>query len=247
MVFSFFGGRDGTSSPGRDAAAFAALQTVRAYWEGLRGPGGAVPPRSAVDPRGLAPALESVFVAERIGTGLLRLRIAGTAVTELAGIDMKGLPLSAIFLPEARNRLAQVTERLFTLPQTAELHLEAERSIGRPPLAARLLLLPLLSNTNDLTLALGCLVADGQVGRAPRRFGIARCLEEQLVLPEPPPPLPVEGDYFRPLPPLPRVPVPAPALGPGFAEPARPAPLTAAPTQGARRKHPHLRLVHSAD
>lgn len=228
MVFSFIGGRDGT--PRKDAPAFAALQSVRGYWEGLRGPNATIPARSALDPRGLAPALDSVFIAERIGTGLLRLRISGMALTDLAGLDMNGLPISTLFLPEARPRLAQVIERVFTLPQTAELHLEAERTIGRPALAARLLLLPLLSNAGAADLVLGCLATDGQIGRSPRRFAIARTIEERLILPAA---AVSEPDLVFPS---------APALAPlaGFAEPPARGPL---PRAGRR----HLRLVHSAD
>ncbi len=225
MVFSFLGGRNGTPRDPASPPRFTALQTVRGYWEGLRGPGGAIPTRAAIDPRGLAPALESVFVAERIGTGLLRLRISGMALTDIAGLDMKGLPISTLFLPEARLRLAQVVERVFTTPQAAELHLEAERTIGRPALSARLLLLPLCAQDGSRSLVLGCLATDGQIGRAPRRFAISRAVEERLVLAE-------------------AAPAPEVDLTPSFAEPARRPPLPPARPLPGR---PHLRLVHSAD
>lgn len=229
MVLTFFGGRNGTPGPADKGAGHRALQQVRAYWEGLRGPGGTIPARSAVDPRGLAPALDQVFVAERIGTGLIRLRIAGMGLTDLAGLDMKGLPLSTIFLPEARLRLAQVIERVFTLPVAAEFHLEAERTIGRPALEGRLLLLPLTSAHDARDLVLGCLSTQGQIGRAPRRFDIARVIEERLILQQAERPAPTE------------VPAQTPAPVPAFAEaPALP------PTQPVRGR-PHLRLVHSAD
>ncbi|MBK8440848.1 MAG: PAS domain-containing protein [Rhodobacter sp.] len=217
MVFSFLGGRrDGGETP---AARPRGPAEVRAYWEGLR-QDGAIPTRADLDPRGMANVLDQVFVAERIGTGLVRLRIAGTGLTEIAGLDMKGLPLSALFLPEARLRLAAVLERVFTLPEVAELHLEGERTIGRPALAARLLLLPLHSNNGTRDLILGCLAAAGEIGRAPRRFDIARAVEERLVVPQ----APVET-----------VPIIA-----AFAESAAPPPR---PVPGK----PKLRLVHSVD
>lgn len=180
-MFSFLEGRkDRTTRP---SAQFRGLTEVRAYWEGLRRNGG-LPTRADLDPRGMANVLDHVFVAERIGTGIARLRIAGSGMADLCGMDMKGLPLSVLAVPEARLRLADVLERVFTDPQVAELHLEAETSIGRPALAARLLLLPLQAEgTATRELVLGCLATDGDLGRAPRRFGISRVVQERLALP----------------------------------------------------------------
>ena len=220
MVFSFLEGRkDRKSGP---LAQFRGLSEVRAYWEGLRRDGG-LPTRADLDPRGMANVLDHVFVAERIGTGIARLRIAGSAMADLSGMDMKGLPLSVLVVPEARLRLADVLERVFAEPQVAELHLEAETSIGRPALAARLLLLPLRSDGTDARkLVLGCLATDGDLGRAPRRFGITRALQERLVLPA--------GQT------LPEAPKPQMA----FAEAPRP---MERPIAGPA----HLRLVYSAE
>ncbi len=217
MVLSFLG--NGRKPAEKNVSRFAALAEVRAYWEGLRGDG-EIPARKDLDPRGMARALDRVFVAERIGTGLARLRVAGSALADLGGMDMKGMPLSVFFVPEARLRLADAIERVFLLPAATELHLEAERSIGRPALAARLLLLPLLSNGGSRDLVLGCLATDGEVGRAPRRFAISHLMEERLVLPQ---------AMARP-----------DVLVPAFAEPAAPAPH---PLRGTR----NLRLVYSAD
>jgi hypothetical protein len=246
MVLTFLGGKGRGDGPSASAEAFRALQQVRGYWEGLRGAKGAIPARSALDPRGLAPALDHVFVAEKIGTGLIRLRIAGMGLTDLAGLDMKGLPLSTIFLPEARLRLAEVIERVFALPLATELHLEAERTIGRPTLAGRLLLLPLTSTGGSCDLVLGCLKTVGEIGRAPRRFAIARVIEERLILP---------GMSPASAPAAPSLPTAAPAALPqmGLAEPpaARPTPAPASSHASSQARpvkgRPHLRLVHSAD
>lgn len=223
MVLTFLGGKGRGNGSATATKAFRELQQVRGYWDGLRAEHGTIPPRRAVDPRGLAMALDHVFVAEKIGTGLIRLRIAGMGLTDLAGLDMKGLPLSTIFLPEARLRLAQVIERVFALPVAAEFHLEAERTIGRPALEGRLLLLPLTSTGPICDLVLGVLKTEGQIGRAPRRFDIARVIEERLVLP---------GSEVE---------APARPLAPAFAE--DPAPLAPHPAKGRA----HLRLVHSVD
>ena len=154
---------------------------VRAYWEGLRRNGG-IPARSDLDPRGLAQTLDRVFIAERIGPGLAQFRIGGSALGECAGADLRGLPVSCLFLTEARARLATVLERVLTTPIAADLRLEADRGIGRPALSARLLLLPLLDAAGQRTLVLGCFGFTGAIGRAPRRFGIDTVIEEQVLI-----------------------------------------------------------------
>lgn len=218
MVFSFFDSRKVSASA--PAPLFRGIATVRAYWEGMRQEG-QLPTRADLDPRGIASVLDQVFVAERIGTGLVRMRIAGTALADLCGMDMKGLPLSVLARPEARLRLAEVVERVFTTPQLADLHLEAETGLGRPTLQARLLLLPLRKGpgADARDLILGCLATDGHLGRAPRRFAITRVVQERLVLPDT------------------TAPQAQPEILAAFAEP-----LAGPPVAPAR-----LRLVYSAD
>lgn len=152
---------------------------VRGYWEGLR-VGGGIPSRTAIDPRGLTGALDRVFLAERIGAGLAQVRLSGTRVNELSGMDVRGLPLSCLFQSDTRTELSRVLEGVFQGPRAAELHLTARKELGRPPLAARLLLLPLLDRAGNCTLLLGCIDTGGEIGRAPRRFDILRSVEERL-------------------------------------------------------------------
>ena len=86
MVFSFLGGRsDGPPPPPRGPAE------LRAYWEALRQSGG-LPQRAALDPRGLSGVLDRVFIAERIGRGVVQVRIAGSGLADFAGLDLRGLP-----------------------------------------------------------------------------------------------------------------------------------------------------------
>ena len=114
---------------------------VRAYWEGLRC-GGRLPSRAALDPRGFGGVLDRVFLAERIGKGLAQVRVAGSALAELAGTDLRGLPLSCLFTPESRPPLALALEEVLSTPALAEIDLGSDRD--RAGLAiARLLLLPL--------------------------------------------------------------------------------------------------------
>lgn len=150
---------------------FPVLSTVEAYWEGLRA-GRLLPRRSEIDPRGIENALEFAFILERIAPGVARMRIAGSHLTDLMGMEVRGMPASTFFTPAARARFGDTLEAVFDGPATATLDLVAERSIGKPALDARMLLLPLQSDLGDVSRVLGCLVTKGNVGRSPRRFEI---------------------------------------------------------------------------
>lgn len=176
------GSFEGQTNP---AGLYPHAQTTAAYWQALRKHPQDVPHRDRIDPRGLCSALHSVFLAERIGTGLIRLRLSGTSVNTLAGMDMAGLPLTLLFLPEARARLGAALAQVFDGPAEAVLALEAERGIGRPALPARLVLLPLRSDSGACTLLMGCLDSNGPTGRAPRRFAIADCRVTPMAPPAP--------------------------------------------------------------
>ena len=124
---------------------FAALAQVEAYWEALRG-NRVVPRRSDIDPRGIEHALENAFIVERIAPGIARLRIAGAHLTEVMGMEVRGMPLSTFFTPDARAQVAQVLEEVCQSPATAQLRFAAPESVGRPALEGRMVLLPLKRN-----------------------------------------------------------------------------------------------------
>jgi hypothetical protein len=151
---------------------FPAISEIRAYWEALRN-GRTVPMRSEVDPRGIERSLEHAFILERIAPQVARFRLAGMHLTDLMGMEVRGMPLTALFAPVARVHVAETVEQVFAGTAVADLALVAETGFGKPPLAARLLLLPLQSDLGDISRALGCLVAEGHIGRTPRRFDIA--------------------------------------------------------------------------
>ena len=142
---------------------------MRGYWEALR-EDGALPARAAIDPRGIAGLLECSLLLERIAPGIARIRLAGMALCDLMGMELRGMPLSALILPEARIDMAGTLERVFAGPAIADIGLEAERGALRPRLSARLLLLPVTGRSGLPDRALGCLVTTGSAGRSPRRF-----------------------------------------------------------------------------
>ncbi|MFB2532570.1 PAS domain-containing protein [Paracoccus sp. p3-h83] len=152
--------------------AHRTITELRSYWQGLLR-GRAVPERAQIDPRAIERTLEYAFILERVAAGHARFRIAGMHLNDLMGMEVRGMPLASFFTPDARSRLQALLEQVFSGPEIVELRLEAEPGFGRPALPARMLLMPLRSDLGDVTRALGCLIAEGPPGRAPRRFGIA--------------------------------------------------------------------------
>jgi len=200
---------------------FPALNTMRAYWEALR-EGRDMPARADIDPRGIENALEHAFIAERIAPGIARFRIAGMHLQELMGMEVKGMPLTALMEPETRTSFAADLERVFARPAIVEFALHSPAGFGRPGLDGRMLLLPLRGEDGAVSCALGGLAMAGKVGRAPRRV---EPVQIRLT--------PVEAAQ-----PAVDAKSPAPQAS-GFAEP----PATFAPAAPAPR--PYLRLVKS--
>ncbi len=153
----------------RSGTSLSPIRQAEAYWAALRD-GADIPFRSQIDPRGLEQVLEYVFILERIAPGIARFRLAGQHLCKLAGMEVRGMPLTAFFTPASRDHVSATLEHVFDTPAVAELALEAERQSLRGACEARIILLPLKSDMGDCTRILGVLVADGDFGRQPRRF-----------------------------------------------------------------------------
>ncbi len=212
---------------------FAPLAQVEAYWEALRGTR-LMPARSEIDPRGIEQALEYSFIVERIAPGIARLRIAGSHLSDLMGMEVRGMPLTAFIAPSSRRQVSDTLEEVFETPATCTLTLHSEKGAGMPPLDARILLMPLKSDLGDVSRLLGALVSVGDVGRSPRRFEVTGTALR-----------PILTDQSKPAPlaPEPTLAMPKPAVKvPGFAEP-KPSFRSKTP----RRDAPYLRVVKSDD
>ncbi|RPE71502.1 PAS domain-containing protein [Pacificibacter maritimus] len=166
--------------PRRNEMIFPALKEVEAYWDGLRN-GRPVPARADIDPRGMQSALEFAFILERIAPGVARFRLAGMHLTDLMGMEVRGMPLTAMFVPESRSKISQAIEAVCETPQITTITLKGERGIGRQSLDAQLLLCPLKSDLGDVNRILGCLQSKGDIGRQPRRFEAVETLSRPLM------------------------------------------------------------------
>ena len=201
---------------------------LRGYWEGLRH-GRAIPARADVEPRGIRRALDFAFVLERIAPGAARFRLAGRHLIDLMGMEVRGMPVCAFMNTSSRGRLSDVLESVFRGPQIAEITLDSPASYGRPQLSGRMLIMPLRSDLGDVTRALGCLVAEGEIGQGPRRFDLL-------------------GDAVFPVIPGAKTVEPS-ASATGFAEPParwRPAPTRAAREGEKAESNPGSRMMSDA-
>jgi hypothetical protein len=158
-----------TMSDYQSHSGYAPLSTVEAYWEALRA-GRDMPKRADIDPRGIESALEFAFILERVAPGVARMRIAGSHLHDILGMEARGMPLTAFFEQEYRTEIAGLLEEVFQTPASAQVSMVSTPSLGQPALDARMALLPLKSDLGDVSRILGCMVAKGDLGAAPRRF-----------------------------------------------------------------------------
>ncbi|WP_425090324.1 PAS domain-containing protein [Tropicimonas sp. S265A] len=149
------------------------------YWQGLR-PDGGLPARGDIDPRRIEGALPYAFVLERLAPGVARLRVAGGHLTDLMGMEVRGMPLSALFQHPDRNKLMGLMDKMFTTPRALELELSARADRDRQVVHAEMMILPLLDDQGMVTRALGCLVGRGAFPNPPYRFHIDAARETDI-------------------------------------------------------------------
>ena len=155
----------------RNDAPNSPLRQAEAYWNALR-EGEPIPRRSQVDPRGLENILGQTFIVQRIAPGIGRFRLAGRDINALAGMEVRGMPISALFTPKGRKVLSAVLENMFETPAIAELSLATQARFARSPVPASMILLPLRTDTDDVSRALGVLACGDISGTAPVRFDV---------------------------------------------------------------------------
>ncbi len=159
---------------------FPAIAQVDAYWEGLRD-GRMMPKRGEIDPRGLDGALEYALMLEILAPGVARIRVAGMHLCDLLGMEVRGMPLTALFEPAARIQISDALKKVVSEPRVAEIRLSSPSTLGCPALNARLFLAPLENDNGGPHRIIGCLQTVGSIGRAPRRFAIERMHFRRIV------------------------------------------------------------------
>jgi len=171
--------RDQTRTTPRNILEFGPYQTamthpplaeIRRYWDDLRA-GRLMPLRSEVDPRDMSSFLECCFILDRKTAGDVRFRVAGMALNDIMGMELRGMHLRSMIEPSARAQFSASLEKMFDTPEIQDYQLRSAPAHA-PALTARLLILPLRDDKGEVTRAMGCLVTSGIVGIPPRRFTV---------------------------------------------------------------------------
>lgn len=223
-------------------ARSSALNQVEAYWEALRA-GRDMPLRSEIDPRGILEALPNAFVLERVAPKVARIRVAGSHIDTLLGMEPRGMPMSCLFAPGSRDGFADVMEDVLNRPAMAQISLGAETGFGKPQLDGQMLLLPLRSDMGDASRILGCFITHGRTGRYPRRFALQGSLVRRVRSKAIGDAAPVSGNVSAPdisAPQMPNLSEPSPARV--IQQRTKPDPVMKT-VQMKPTKAPHLKLV----
>jgi hypothetical protein len=155
----------------RTAPPAPGIDPVVAYWQGLRR-GRTVPARSDLDPVALQPWLSGAGIVERGATGRIRLRLGGRGLSDLMGVEARGMPLRAMFAVGARTRLQELADAVFDGPQLLTMTLVAT-TLTHETVQVPMALMPLSDGSGDITRALLCLKLDPAARIAlPCRFHI---------------------------------------------------------------------------
>jgi hypothetical protein len=92
-----------------------ALRSVIGYWDSLRGMH-LVPSRMALDPAQMRPHLQNAAILEAPRPGTVRVRLAGARINALMGMEVRGMPLRALFDLADRGRVTVAAEQALADP-----------------------------------------------------------------------------------------------------------------------------------
>ncbi len=124
------------------------------YWNALRD-GRLAPGRNEVDPREIAPLLDSTFILEVQNADNIRFRLAGTRLCEAFGMELRGMSALALWHGEDRAKVRDLILRVVSGPTIGHVACTVENR-GGFVYGAEFLYMPLRSDREELTRILGC-------------------------------------------------------------------------------------------
>lgn len=146
------------------------LGPIKAYWDRVRA-GRIVPARADIDPEAMHPYLGQSGIIERTRPGTVKIRLAGRKLEALMGMEMRGMPLRAMFTVAHRDRLEALLTQVFEGPRVLTMGLSAAFE-GQPLVTAHLALMPLSDIRGEVTRALMVMTPQSEPARMPCRFDI---------------------------------------------------------------------------
>ncbi len=155
------------------------LDRMEDYWNELRN-GATVPYRAEVDPRSVQKMLRNAFILERFAPGSAKLRVSCSTLTDLQGLDLRGMPIASIITEESREEFREILEQVFTGPATVRMELTTSRRFRNSGKRAQMLLLPLRSDSGAIDRVLGAVTVTGDMTKGPTRFDISESLIREV-------------------------------------------------------------------
>lgn len=174
-VFEFNGYRAKRS----DQMMSGELRALHEYWDRLRA-GRRTPYRNEIDPRDMTCDVRNLFILENLGRGNIRFRLAGTAIVEAFGMELRGMNARAIMSAASRESFTALIAEALEDPGTGFARLVAsddENSVWEVSL------LPLRSDFGMTDRIIGCLVQVAgakRTGQLPLRFRIEHMSVEPI-------------------------------------------------------------------
>ncbi len=148
------------------------LRALYGYWNRLRA-GRKTPLRSDIDPRDMACDARNLFILENLGRGNIRFRLAGTAIVDAFGMELRGMNARAIMATGSRESFTALINETLEDPGIGYARL---RNAADETGIWEVNLLPLRSDFGAVDRVIGCLHplvgVPGKNSGAPLRFRI---------------------------------------------------------------------------
>jgi hypothetical protein len=130
----------------------ARIANVLGYWDRLRGDRVA-PGRVEIRPSEITRHLSRICILERPRAGTVRMRLAGATLSARMGMELRGMPLRALFDLDHRTIAMDAAETAITTPAVSILSLARVDRTGPSP-EATMAILPLTDTRGGLTRAI---------------------------------------------------------------------------------------------
>ena len=145
------------------------LSSLKTYWDRLRA-GRVAPYRAEIDPRQFEPALENMFIIEKLAPDNMRIRLAGMKICEMMGMEVRGMQPGFLIDEADRLRFDRLLNVVMGEPAVVELKLAAPNRAGT--YRATMLMMPLRSDFGDINRVIGCTSGEGDLFAPPLAFAI---------------------------------------------------------------------------
>jgi len=135
-----------------DTMIHSEIRALYSYWERLRA-GRPCPERTEIDPRDMTGDSRHLFILEGLGQGNIRFRLAGTALHDAFGFDLRGMSARAIMEGKARESFVALIEETLAEPGVGYARLLAHDT----DTVWEIVLLPVRSSLGAIDRLIGCL------------------------------------------------------------------------------------------